>query len=184
MKKISTQFVLIVGFMAISACGGGSSDAPITTTLPDPNNQTSSVTEFSALSDTSAGTSDITAFGLFSNTETGERSFRSNGGKFTHANGSATITGQNVSEIVPFSAGSSDTAEYDYLRSFQTTMTIDGTVYDVNAGILGVPTLPAEMPTSGTATYNGGFTGVLSQASGTGFDLTNGSSTLAVNFDE
>jgi hypothetical protein len=109
-------------------------------------------------------------------------------GKVTLIDGTYTFTASDDDANGEFSDGAAtariDTTrlsdDYTYMRAYDLIYTASGVTYDTY-GIYGIVTQASDMPIAGTANFIGEATGLV--AAGTdGYDLTDGTSTVAVNF--
>lgn len=190
--KATLQILAATSAIALlSACGGGGS------TPSNPGGDGGTPTpapSYETLTSSASKTSTLGGVALRSNNTTGAMTLTTTSGSVTHNTGATTISdgtytltdndGSNTSGVISdgsstLTAGTTN-GTYDYVLIYDQTYTSGGTSYD-SAGIGGIVTNAADVPTSGTANYTGEAEAFVVTAT-QGFDLLDGKSTVAANF--
>jgi hypothetical protein len=116
-------------------------------------------------------------------------------GTLTHNTGNTTVTDgtYNMVDANGFDAngdltdgtttinGGNNTNPYEYVTPFNHQYTIQGNTFIV-LGVMGAQTGASDVPTTGSATYNGGLQATYAPRSGTGGVNLSGDSTVSVDF--
>lgn len=186
MKKHVVICMSVSFFALLSGCGGGTSTGGGTITTPS----------YETLSSTVSSTSTLVGSAIRSNGTTGALDVVTTSGTLAHNTGATTISDgtYNLTDMdgvsggvltdgistLTFNGSQDFNGTYEYVGAYSQAYNSGGVTYDSN-GVYGVVTSATDVPTSGSATYTGEARGVI--VTGTqGFDLNNGTSTVAANF--
>lgn len=180
-------------FALVSACGGGS--GPNTPALMTPTPPPVSPS-YETLDSTSESTSSLGGVALRTDGATGALDVTQTSGTIRHNTSAVTLNDGTYSftdtdgpdsngvltdgSSTVIDGSQAYTRTYEYVTVYEQTYVSGGVTYDAN-GVIGIVTRPADIPTAGSATYTGEASGQI-VTSTEGFDLTNGTSTVAANF--
>lgn len=194
MTKYLICLVTTSSIMLLSACGGGGGGASVQAT--DVPVQQRVVPSYQTLDSKAEATSSLGGIALRSNGATGSLDVTQSTGTITHNSGAIVLDdgtysfsdsdGPDANRVLTDGRSTvvrgsrSFTGTYEYVTVYEQTYVSGGVTFDTN-GIFGVVTRPADIPTTGSATYTGEAAAQL-VTSTEGFDLSNGTSTVTADF--